>query len=192
MLCVASISSVIRITFAARALWSFLLEDDWEEDAMERLPEVEAARALMTEAVAWSVMKWLREKKRVRKTADKANAALDQLSQALRGRWPDDLRSAYEALVAQAKGSATGAKTPRNNQKSPLPAVDSEALLIAKKLKAADDEAYRARMRAEDTFDEAERKLSTTLAREGCRKAIDGWDLHEKAIRKAEAVLHPK
>jgi hypothetical protein len=159
---------------------------------MERLPEVEAARALMTEAVAWSVMKWLREKKRVRKTADEANAALDQLSAALRNRWPDGIRSAYETLVVEAKGSATGVKSaPHNNHKSPLAALD-EALLIARKLKAADDEAYRARMNAEEAFDEAERRLSTSLAREGCRKAIASWDLHEKAIRKAEAVLHPK
>ena len=56
---------------------------------MEKLPEVETAKALMTEAMVWSVMKWLREKKRVRKTADLANAALDQLSAVTRQRWPD-------------------------------------------------------------------------------------------------------
>jgi hypothetical protein len=44
-------------------------------------------------------------------------------------------------------------------------------------------------MDAEDTFDEAEKKLSTRLAREGCRKAIDSWDLHEQAIRKSEAAI---
>jgi len=121
---------------------------------MEKLREVEIAKALMTEAVAWSVMKWLREKKRVRKTADQANAALDQLSQAVKDRWPDGMRTAY-----------------------------------AKKVKEADDAAYRARMDAEATFDEAERQLSTRLAREGCRKAIESWDLHEKAIRKAESLI---
>jgi hypothetical protein len=42
-------------------------------------------------------------------------------------------------------------------------------------------------MDAEHTFDEAERLLSTSLAREGCQKAIRSWDLHEKAIRRAEA-----
>jgi len=44
-------------------------------------------------------------------------------------------------------------------------------------------------MDAEATFDEAEKQLSTRLAREGCRKAIESWDLHEKAIRKAEALI---
>ena len=42
---------------------------------MDKLPEVETAKALMNEAVTWSVMKWLREKNRVRQTADRANAA---------------------------------------------------------------------------------------------------------------------
>lgn len=68
--------------------------------------------------------------------------------------------------------------------------IDPEAKLTAKKIKDADDEVYRSRMDAEKTFDEAEKRLSTSLAREGCRKAIHGWDLHEKAIRKAEAVIH--
>ena len=128
----------------------------------------------MTEAMTWSVMKWLREKKRVRRTADLANAALDQASQAIRGRWPEAIRSAYDALIAQ----------------RPVPVkTDPAATLTASKSHDADDEAYRARMDAEKAFDDAERQLSTSLAREGCRKAIHSWDLHEKAIRKAEVLI---
>jgi hypothetical protein len=156
-------------------------------NAMEKLPEVETAKALMTEAVTWSVMRWLREKKRVRKTADQANAALDQLSEAIRQRWPDQVRTAYEALVAQ------NARTAARNHETPPPPVSApEATLIAKKVKEADDEAYRARMDAEEAFDQAEKQLSTSLARDGCRKAIHSWELHEKAIRKAETVIRPK
>ena len=155
---------------------------------MEKLPEVETAKALMTEAMIWSVMKWLREKKRVRKTADQANAALDQLSVVTRQRWPDRVRAAYDALVIQATGAAT---TPEQ-QKLPPAVIDPEATLIARKIKETDDEAYRARMDAEEAFDEAERQLSTRLAREGCKKAIHSWDLHEKAIRKAESLIRPK
>lgn len=154
---------------------------------MEKLPEVETAKALMTEAVTWSVMRWLREKKRVRKTADQANAVLDQLTQSTQELWPDRVRTAYEALVRQNGGGAAV-----RNQQKPLPGNDPEATLIAKKIKETDDEARRARMDAEETFDEAERQLSTALAREGCRKAIVSWDLHEKAIRQAEAVIRRK
>lgn len=144
---------------------------------MEKITEVESAKALMTEAMTWSVMKWLREKKRVRRTADLANAALDQASQAIRGRWPEAIRSAYDALIAQ----------------RPVPVkTDPAATLTASKSHDADDEAYRARMDAEKAFDDAERQLSTSLAREGCRKAIHSWDLHEKAIRKAEALIPSK
>ena len=152
---------------------------------MDQLPEVETAKALMTEAMSWSVMRWLREKKRVRKTADCANAALDRLSESIKERWNNGMRAAYEALVAQAAGGTSADQQKRQ----PLPAADPEATHIARKVKEADDEAYRARMDAEKTFDDAERQLSTSLAREGCRKAIHGWELHEKAIRKAEAVI---
>jgi len=113
---------------------------------LEKLPEVETAKALMTEAVSWSVMRWLHEKKRVRKTADQANAALDQLSQMLRHAWPNAAKAAYEALATQATRCT----------KIPHTFIDSEVLLIAKKVRDADDEAYRARMDAEETFDEAE------------------------------------
>jgi len=152
---------------------------------MEKLPEVENAKALMNEAIAWSVMRWLREKKKVRKAADQANAALDQLRQSVQQRWPDSLRAAYESHGTKAAGAA-GRSQPKQRS------IDPEESLIAKKVKEADEDARRARMDAEDTFDEAERQLSTTLAREGCRKAIHSWELHEKAIRKAEAVVASK
>ena len=154
---------------------------------MKKLLEVETARALMTEAMTWSVMKWLREKKRVRKTADQANAALDHLSDKLRQDWPEPLRTAYESLVASVGGTAAHLQA-----NPPQTAISRDAALLAKKLKDCDEEAYRARMDAEDTFDKAEKQLSTRLAREGCQKAILSWDLHEKAIRKAETVTCPK
>jgi hypothetical protein len=141
---------------------------------MRKLPEVEEARALMTEAVAWSVMKWLREKKRVRKVADKANAALDELNRAAKARWSHERRSAYEELTQQSG-------TPQSQ------AINPDIRQFVSRVKEADDQAYSARMDAEHTFDEAERLLSTSLAREGCQKAIRSWDLHEKAIRRAEA-----
>lgn len=137
----------------------------------------------MSEATGWSVMKWLREKKRVRKTADQANAALDRLDRELKQRWPEDLRAAYAALGAQSEGTNGRTITARSG--------DSKVSLAARQVKAADEEAYRARMTAEQTFDDAEKQLSTRLAREGCRQAVESWNLHEKAIRKSEALIQP-
>lgn len=154
---------------------------------MEKLPEVETAKRLMTEAMTWSVMKWLREKKRVRKTADLANAALDQASQAVRERWPEPIRTAYEALVMQTAGTV-----PAHRQQAVPVTTDPAATLAASKSHDADDEAYRVHLDAEKTFDDAERQLSTSLAREGCRKAIHSWELHEKAIRRAETLIRSK
>jgi hypothetical protein len=141
---------------------------------VRKLPEVEEAKALMTEAMEWSVMKWLREKKRVRKAADRANDALDQLSKETKLLWPDELRAAHGALAQNS--------SPRNQP-------NTEILNAVKQVKRADDEAFRAHLDAENTFDEAERQLSTSMAREGCRKAIYSWEVHEKAIRIAERLI---
>jgi hypothetical protein len=146
---------------------------------MRKLAEVEDARALMTEAMSWSVLKWLREKRRVRKVADKANAALDARNEEVKAAWSEDLKAAYRELLTP------GAKAGRREEEEQAGRRDLR--LYVKRVKEADEEAYRARMAAEAIFDEAERELSTSLAREGCRKAILSWELHEKAIRKAEA-----
>jgi hypothetical protein len=152
---------------------------------MEKLTEVESAKAAMTEAVAWSVMRWLREKKTVRKIADQANAALDRLNRQVKDRWPDDVRAVYESLGTK---SADKMQASRPEELTSVK-IGSQTFLSVKKVKTADDEAYRARMDAEETFDLAEKQLSTALAREGCRKAIHSWELHEKAIRIAEALI---
>ncbi len=146
---------------------------------MEKIAEVEEAKALMTEGGSWSVMRWLREKKRARRTADKANAALWAMQKALRESWSDDLRLAYESLAAQGDG---GGRVRR-------PAIDRETMLFVKSVKEADDAAYQAHLDAEETFDLADKRLSTSLAREGSRKAIRSWVLYEEAIVKAEAGL---
>jgi hypothetical protein len=150
---------------------------------MRKLSEVEDAKALMIEAMNWSVVRWLKEKKRVRKTADLANACLDRLDQEIKGRWSDELKAAYSELSGNSGGAG------KRPQKPPPQGIDPQVKLLAKRVKESDDEAYRVRMDAEDTFDKAEKQLSTRLAREGCRKAIDSWDLHEQAIRKSEAAL---
>ncbi len=139
---------------------------------MRKLAEVEEAKALMTEAADWSVMKWLREKKRVRKAADRANDALDALDKETKAGWSPELKAAYEQLRSK-QGGAAG---------------DPQIISFVKSVKQADEEAYCAHMEAEDTFDEAEKQLSAAMAREGCRKAIRSWELHEKAIRKAEGA----
>jgi hypothetical protein len=115
----------------------------------------------------------LGNKKRVRKMADVANAALDAANAEFKAKWSSELRQAYESVSAKNASN-----------------LDPHLLAFAKKVKHADDEAKAARDKAENTFDEAERELSTRMAREGARQAIESWDLHEKALRLAEEGLH--
>lgn len=139
----------------------------------------------MTDAMKWSVMKWLREKKNVRKTADQANAALDRLNRQVKQRWPAPVKSAYDALEEPSLAPSGG----KGRHHQPPPSLDPEALSLAKRMKDANDEAYHAREIAEETFDAAEKQLSTRLAREGCVKALHAWDMLEEFIRKGEAIL---
>jgi len=149
---------------------------------MRGLPEVDEAKALMLEAMEWSVFKWLFEKRRVRETADQANAALDDLNRVVKARWRSDMKAAYQELLAK-----TGVGSRRQAEPAPQN-IDPEVRVLAKRIKDADEAAHRARMDAENTFDEAEKQLNTGMAREGCQKAIRSWELHEKAIRAAEAA----
>jgi hypothetical protein len=149
---------------------------------MRKLTEVREARELMNEALDWSVFKWMFEKPRVRETADIANDALDRLERSVKAQWCDQLKAAYAELTPKP------ARRNHKNHQAPQP-VAPEIKLFVEKIKEADDAARRARMDAEETFDEAERVLSIGLAQEGCKRAIYAWELHEKAIRKAEAAM---
>ena len=150
---------------------------------MKKLFAVEDARAIMTEGMDWGVWKWLLEKKRVRIIADKANEALNDAEMKVKAAWSDELKDAYDQLLEEEKPKRTHVKTGKPRRK-----VDPEILAVVRGVKHADDEAENQRLDAEDTFDEAEKRMSTALAREGARKALETYDLHEKAIRKAEAA----
>jgi hypothetical protein len=154
---------------------------------MRKLPEVQQAKELMNEAVDWSVFKWMFEKPRVRETADRANDALDRLERTVKSHWGDEAKEAFKRLSGKTDRTTRG----QQKREQPPQLTDPQITLLLEKVKDADDAARRARMDAEETFDEAERQLSTSLAREGCKKAVHSWELHEKAIRKAEAVVNP-
>lgn len=139
---------------------------------MRKIPAVEEAKALMTEAKDWSVWRWLTEKGRVRATADNATAALAELEQVVKAGWSEELRK------AAGNGKARS--------------VDAELRAAVQAFQDADAAAETARLDAEATFDEAEHRLSASMAREGAQKAIDSWQLREKAIRKAEALAKLK
>ncbi|MGB2635961.1 MAG: hypothetical protein WAM58_18675 [Candidatus Acidiferrum sp.] len=149
---------------------------------MHKLQEVQEAKELMNQAKDWSAFRWLFEKLRVRQTADRANAALDRRNRTVKSRWSDEVKSTYKTL--NKAGSARRQETAHQQSESDPP----EITLLLEKVIDADNAAHRARENAEHIFDEAERRMSTDLAKEGCKKAIHSWELHEKAIRKAEAI----
>lgn len=156
---------------------------------MKKLAAVEEARAMMREGIEWGLWRWLLEKGRVREMADRATAALDEADRRVKATWGNDLKKAYQELADQEKGKYARRKA--NDRNSELVNL-SPAVLAAKKVKEADDVAERARIDAEKTFDEAERRMSTELAREGARKALQTYDLREAAIRKAESASRGK
>jgi hypothetical protein len=150
---------------------------------MHRLAEVQEAKDLMNEAMEWSAFRWLFEKPRVRRTADRANAALDHLNRSVKAHWSDEVKATYKKLRAK-PGEAKHEKSQQPEEES----TATEIEFLLEKVIAADHAAHRARMLAEEIFDEAEKQMNTNLAKEGCKKAILSWALHEKAIRSAEAI----
>jgi hypothetical protein len=140
---------------------------------MQKLIPVEEAKALMREAAGWSVWGWLTEKRRLRTTADAAWAALEDTEQRAKEAWSDEAKRVW-----------------REFDKQPGIRVEPELKVAIERVREADEEWREARAFAEATFDEADRRMSTELAREGTEQAIQAWELAERAIRRAEALSH--
>jgi flagellar biosynthesis/type III secretory pathway protein FliH len=62
-----------------------------------------------------------------------------------------------------------------------------EAFREDQALHAANRRAHKLRMDAEAQFDEADRRMSTEMARQGAQMAIDAWETREKFIRRLES-----
>jgi hypothetical protein len=154
---------------------------------MKKLEAVEEARFTMTQGMEWGVFKWLMEKPKVRKIADRATEALNNAEDKVKATWGDDLKLAYNYLATQDEDEPEKAKKGGKVKTTPK-GIDEDALAVAKGVYEADEETETMRLDAEDTFAEGERKLSAAMARDGARKALATYDLHEKAIRKAEAA----
>ena len=156
---------------------------------MQKLIPVEEAKTLMNEAIEWSIWRWLLEKRKVRVAADTAVDALNALDKKVKAAWSDDLKKAFRELELEASTNGNSkARQKYEKAKEEAEDVPAEIKLAVQRVKEADDEAEEARLDAEDTFDEAERRMSADMAREGARKAIASWELREKSIRKAEAA----
>ena len=153
---------------------------------MKKLQAVEDAREVMTLGLDWGVFKWLFEKPRVRKIADRATEALNSAEDKVKATWSDDLKRAYNLLATDDGESGNGKKAAKG--KNAANGIDPDLLSIAKAVYDLDVETETMRLDAEDTFAEGEKKLSVAMARDGARKALATYDLHESAIRKAEAA----
>ena len=143
---------------------------------MKKITEVEEAKAIMTEAQDWGMWRWLMEKRKVRLAADSCNDALARAEKRVLESWPEEMRTAYEALAQEQTAK-------KRHQK-----IDAEMMDTVRKIKQALDDAERVRLAAEDIFDRADRALSTSMAKQGTFRAIEAWEMREKAIRKAEAA----
>jgi hypothetical protein len=157
---------------------------------MDKIAAVEQARKLFTEGQEWSVFKWLAEKGRVRNAADQARAALDECENRIKAQWSEALKSAYADLEAASAGEDDDpfAAAEREFATSNAQPIAEEIRELARRVKQADDEAYRAHEQAEETFALAERRLSVALSKRGAVEAILAYDLNYKAIDEAEAA----
>jgi len=140
---------------------------------MHKLAPVENAKTLFHEAKDWSVWRWLIEKKKARTTADAAWEALDACEEKVKAAWAEEWQQAY-------------LKPRRHN------GLDPEVKAALDAIRQAEEESQKAHEAAEAQFDEADRRMSSSMACEGAQMAIDAWELREKFIRKAEALARRK
>ena len=138
-------------------------------------------------AMDWSLWRWLLEKRRVREIADRATAALNQANRKAKAEWSDDLKRAYDELIDEGRPRKSARRSEQAAQQA-VPITDPALQDLAKEIQEADEAGERAGLAAERTFDEAETQLSTSMAREGAKKALKSYDLREIAIRKSEAA----
>ena len=155
---------------------------------MDRLKAVEDAKALLEQGKEWSIVKWLTEKRHVRRVADEGTAALDRAERDVKSTWTEDLRNAYAALTAPSLDDDPFAAAEWEFAQQQAQNLPPEIVEVARRVKAADDIATQARLTAEKTFDEAERRLSARLARLGAEQAIEAYEIRYKAIETAERV----
>ena len=148
---------------------------------MHKLAPVEDAKTLFHEAKDWSIWRWLIEKRRARATADAAWEALEACEEKVIAGWAGEWQQAYRDL------SANGRPKPRRHA-----GLDPELKAALERLHEADEEASQAHVAAEAQFDEADSRMSGSMACEGARMALDAWELREKFIRKAEALARRK
>ena len=139
---------------------------------MHKLAPVEDAKTLFNEAKDWSVWRWLIEKRRARSTADAAWEALEACEEKVRAGWREEWHQAYGH--------------PKSRRHAELDAGSERGAAIA--YTKMTRRRAQARDAAEAQFDEADRRLSTSMACEGAQMAIDAWEMREKVIRKAEAL----
>ena len=160
---------------------------------MKKLDAVEEARALMEEGQDWPLYRMVLEKDTVRETAVRASQALEEAAHKVKSSWSDDLKKAYAELSALASLDHNPAARRRYEKAKRAAAhVDARVKLAAKRVKDADDEAYRVTADAGAMFAEAARHWSASMARVAASKMLDSYDLRERAIRKAEAARrHP-
>jgi hypothetical protein len=154
---------------------------------MEKLVAVEEARELFSRAREWSVVRWLAEKRRVRGIADRAVAAFDEAERHVKSGWSEDLKNAYAELTPPADDDPF-AVSEWEFIRQQANGIPESVKALAKRVKQFDDIAYEARMKAERTFEEAERKLSASLSRRGADEAIQSYEVRYQAIEAAEAA----
>lgn len=127
---------------------------------MQKLEAVERARIVMTEAIDWPDWQWLFQKDKVRALADLASKAFETANREARDSWTGELKQAY--------AGRTGVE--------------------ANQIREADEEAARVTLEAETMFAEAEARLNAMMARDAARKALQSFDLREKALEAAQAA----
>jgi chromosome segregation ATPase len=156
--------------------------DGIAEGSVPTLRAVIEAKRLLEETKQWWPWSWAADlnKIKLRSAIETATKALEREVEKAKNSWSREMQRAYRELtVAESRRASTSN-------------IDPEIKRAARKLKDAEDELNLATVQAQKTFDEAERELNPSKAREGALQTAKAIEKHETVLSIANAARNPR
>jgi hypothetical protein len=155
--------------------------DGTGEGSVPTLHAVIEAKRLLDETQQWWPWSWASDlnKIKLRSAIETATRALELEVEKAKNSWSREMQRAYRELtIPESRRVST-----RN--------INPEVKRTARKLKDAEDELNQATLQAQKTFDEAERELNPSKAREGALQTAKAIAQHEFVLSIANAARKP-
>lgn len=156
--------------------------DGTGEASVPMLRAVVEAKRLLEETQQWWPWTWASDlnKIKLRSAIETATNALEREVQKAKHSWSREMQTAYRELRVAP------------SQRALASIIDPIIKRAARKLKTAEDELNQATLKAHNIFDEAEKELNPSKARDGALQTAKAIEQHETVLSLANAARKPQ